>query len=163
MRHSPLNAALCELAKMRVLKMEKFNTVSEFLSKIGFSCKGRQGQYSYVDHDKKQVFFGIDQYGGPNEDLILSSDWEYDRSRKTKDGKYYKRGNYTTSLNNIHLIQDQKYQLIACKIKTEQKNGKTTRSQLFDIKNLQSYSLEKRGDHYYIVKGKKLGGVKKFT
>ena len=86
-------------------------------------------------------FFGIDQHGGPNEDLILSSDWEYDRSRKTKDGKYYKRGNYTTSLNNIHLIQDQKYQLIACKIKTEQKNGKTTRSQLFDIKNLQSYSI----------------------
>lgn len=132
--------------------MEKFNTVSEFLAKIGFKCKGRQGQYSYVDHDKKQVFFGIDQQGGPNEDLILSSDWALDLTRKTKNNKFYKRGNYTTSLNNIHLIQDKKYQLIACKIKTEIKNGKTTRSTLFDIKNLQPYSLEKRGNDHFAVK-----------
>ncbi|RZR37134.1 hypothetical protein [Vibrio vulnificus] len=132
--------------------MKKFNTVSAFLAEIGFQCKGRQGQYSYVDHDKKQVFFGIDTHN-PNHDkgLILSSDWEYDDSRKTKSGRSYKQGNYTTSLNNIRLIQDSGYELIACKIKTEQTDGKVTKSKLFDIENLRSYSLNYDNGDYFAV------------
>ncbi|OBU14996.1 hypothetical protein AYY19_18430 [Photobacterium aquimaris] len=130
--------------------MKKFKTVTKFLEEIGFSCKGRQGQYSYVDHEKKMVFFGIDQNNGDNENLILSAKWEYDHKRKTKSGRSYKRGNYTTSLDNIHLVQDSGYQLVACKIKTVQKDGKTTKSNLFDIDNLRTYRLKKVGDDYCV-------------
>ncbi|EJK2108180.1 hypothetical protein O1B69_003501 [Vibrio cholerae] len=132
--------------------MKKFSTVSAFLTEIGFQCKGRQGQYSYVDHKKKQVFFGIDTQN-PNHEkgLILSNGWEYDDSRKTKSGSSYKRGNYTTSLNNIRLIQDSDYELIACKIKTEQMDGKVSKSKLFDIDNLRSYSLKCIDGDYFAV------------
>ena len=138
--------------------MKKFNSVTDFLQKIGFSCKGRQGQYSYVDHDKKQVFFGIDQNNGNNESLILSSDWQYNHKLKTKAGKSYKKGNYTTSLNNISLIKNNGYQLIACKIKTEKKDGKTHKSTFYDIDNLSQYVLsEVSGSFYAINSSKKLG------
>ncbi len=129
--------------------MKEFKTVTDFLREIGFSCKGRQGQYSYVDHEKRKVFFGIDRKNN-SKNLILSIDWEYDHSRKTKSGKSYKRGNYTTSLNNIRLVQCEGYQLIACEIETKQVDGITTKSTLFDIENLRSYKIREVDGSYFV-------------
>jgi len=131
--------------------MKKYSSRAEFLRTLGLDCTNSQGQYSFVNDEKKQVFFGLDQRDGINDTLILADEWKYTNKLK-KDGTKYKNSTYSKSIPHIDLIENQGYELFVYKTLTSiDDNGAVHATTLFQTE-VENRKLERKNDGYHALK-----------
>lgn len=112
--------------------MKKYKSKAEFIQSLGIDCTNAQGQYSFVNHEQRRVYFSLDLANGEDGTLILGDAWAF-RSTQKKNGDKAKNPTYSKSIPHIALITDHQYDLYIFRTRTlRDQDGKTHATNEFD-------------------------------
>ena len=85
--------------------MIKYPSKLQFRKSLGATCRSNQWSWSWVNHDKKEVYFGVSSvHEKGNSQLILGRNWKTNLKGWNKPG-------YPEALENISLVNEKNYEL----------------------------------------------------
>lgn len=126
--------------------MKKFTSRKKFLESFDATCTNIQWSWSWVNHNKKAVYFGayVSHEKGEAQ-LILSVDWK--KNKKGRESPSYKEAR-----ENIELVRDKDYSLHTFRQIEEVVDEKTGRVSITDFEqDLETRFLEERRDGWYAL------------
>lgn len=121
----------------------------QFIKSHGASCANWNWSWSFVNHDKKFVIFGVWDYRESEESiLMLEESWQISDKGRKQPG-------YAQAMEHLKLIEEDGYQLrifiLIHSDENKDKNGKGPAKMAGFIRNLHSRALEKRGTAWFAI------------
>lgn len=126
--------------------MEKFTSRQKFRESLDASCRNPQWSWSWVNHNKKAVYFGASDVHEKGEaQLILGFDW-----RQNKKGRA--SAAYPEAVENIELVLNKNYSLHTFRQFEEVVDEETGRVRITGFEqDLETRFLEEKSDGWYAL------------
>ena len=126
--------------------MKKYPSKKQFRESLNATCKNNQWSWSWVNHAKKKVYFGVSTiHEKGTSQLILGKNWQ------TNDVGGVKHG-YPEAIQNIAHIKEDGYELLTFRQVEELKDERTGRVKIVSFdQELESRLLIEKPDGWYAI------------
>lgn len=126
--------------------MKEYTSRTKFRESLGASCKNAQWSWSWVNHNKKTVYFGASTIHEKDESqLILGFSWSHNLKGRANLG-------YPEAIENIELVQEHGYNLYTFRQFEKVVSEETGRVRIIEFEqDLESRSLVRKDDGWHAV------------